>query len=108
MLPVTVRCGLGRRSRLVHDRWPSDQNGLGASLAWPERKSFQKNTEGRYAPAGSLYSPKVISVMGWMTGRPFLRFCSAVICGCKAALSREALHEAYIPRIQRGNAYFPA
>ena len=29
---------------------------------------------------------------------------SAVICGCNAGLFREALHEVYIPRIQRGNA----
>ena len=33
---------------------------------------------------------------------------SAVICGCSAGLYREALHEVYIPRIQRGNAYFAA
>jgi len=31
---------------------------------------------------------------------------SAVICGCHAGLYREALHEVYIPRIQRGNASF--
>jgi Protein kinase domain len=30
----------------------------------------------------------------------------AVICGCKAGLYREALHEVYIPRIQRGNTFF--
>jgi serine/threonine protein kinase len=33
---------------------------------------------------------------------------SAVICGCSAGLFREALHEVYIPRIQRGSAYFAA
>ena len=33
---------------------------------------------------------------------------SAVICGCNAGLFREALHEVYIPRIQRGNASFAA
>jgi hypothetical protein len=33
---------------------------------------------------------------------------SAVICGCNAGLLREALHEVYIPRIQRGNAFFTA
>jgi serine/threonine protein kinase len=33
---------------------------------------------------------------------------SAVICGCNASLFREALHEVYIPRIQRGNACFAA
>ena len=33
---------------------------------------------------------------------------SAVIFGCNAGLFREALHEVYIPRIQRGNAYFAA
>jgi len=33
---------------------------------------------------------------------------SAVICGCNAGLSREALHEVYIRRIQRGDAYFAA
>ena len=33
---------------------------------------------------------------------------SAVICGCNAGLFREVLHELYIPRIQRGNAYFAA
>jgi serine/threonine protein kinase/predicted ATPase len=33
---------------------------------------------------------------------------SAVICACNAGLFREALHEIYIPRIQRGNAYFAA
>jgi predicted ATPase len=30
----------------------------------------------------------------------------AVIRGCNAGLYREALHEVYIPRIQRGNAFF--
>ena len=33
---------------------------------------------------------------------------SAVICGCNAGLFRETLHELYIQRIQRGNAYFSA
>ena len=33
---------------------------------------------------------------------------SAVICACNAGLFREALHEVYIPRIQRGNASFAA
>jgi hypothetical protein len=33
---------------------------------------------------------------------------SAVICGCNAGLFREALHEVYIPRIQRGNNSFAA
>src|SRR6516162_5977720 len=33
---------------------------------------------------------------------------SAVICGCNAGLYHEALHEVYIPRIQRGDAYFAA
>jgi tetratricopeptide (TPR) repeat protein len=32
----------------------------------------------------------------------------AVICGCNAGLFREALHEVYIPRVQRGNAQFAA
>src|SRR5262249_50226758 len=32
----------------------------------------------------------------------------AVICGCNAGLYREALHEVYIPRIQRGTASFAA
>src|SRR6516162_4315874 len=33
---------------------------------------------------------------------------SAVICGCNADLFREALHEVYIPRIQRGDTCFAA
>jgi len=33
---------------------------------------------------------------------------SAVMCGCNAGLFREALHEVYIPRIQRGDAAFAA
>jgi len=32
----------------------------------------------------------------------------AVSCGCHAGLFRDALHEVYIPRIQRGNASFAA
>ena len=32
----------------------------------------------------------------------------AVICGCNAGLYRNALHEVYIPRIQRGDAFFAA
>ena len=32
----------------------------------------------------------------------------AVICGCHAGLFREALHEVYVPQIQRGNVYFAA
>jgi serine/threonine protein kinase len=32
----------------------------------------------------------------------------AVICGCRAGLFFEALHQIYIPRIQRGNASFAA
>ncbi len=34
--------------------------------------------------------------------------CLAVICGCNAGLFREALHDVYMPRIQRGNAGFAA
>jgi hypothetical protein len=33
---------------------------------------------------------------------------SAVICGCNAGLFREALHEVYLPRIQREDASFAA
>jgi hypothetical protein len=33
---------------------------------------------------------------------------SAVICGCHAGLFHEALHEIYIPGIQRGDASFTA
>jgi len=33
---------------------------------------------------------------------------SAVICGCNAGLFREALHEVYLPRIQRGSDSFAA
>jgi hypothetical protein len=32
----------------------------------------------------------------------------AVICGCNAGLFRDTLHEVYIPRIQRGDAFFAA
>jgi hypothetical protein len=32
----------------------------------------------------------------------------AVICGCNAGLFREALHDIYLPRIQRGNTCFAA
>ena len=32
----------------------------------------------------------------------------AVICGCNAGLFREALHDVYMPRIQRGDAFFAA
>ena len=32
----------------------------------------------------------------------------AAICGCNAGLFREALHEVYIARIQRGDAFFAA
>jgi hypothetical protein len=32
----------------------------------------------------------------------------AAICGCRAGLFRDALHEIYTPRIQRGNASFAA
>jgi hypothetical protein len=32
----------------------------------------------------------------------------AVSCGCRAGLFRDALHEVYLPRIQRGNASFAA
>jgi hypothetical protein len=32
----------------------------------------------------------------------------AVICGCNAGLFRDALHEVYLPRIQRENASFAA
>jgi serine/threonine protein kinase len=33
---------------------------------------------------------------------------SGVICGCNAGLFRDALHDVYIPRIQRGNTHFAA
>jgi hypothetical protein len=32
----------------------------------------------------------------------------AVVCGCNAGLYREALHEVYLPRIQRGDSCFAA
>ena len=36
------------------------------------------------------------------------RFLLSVICGCNAGLLRQALHEVYILRIQRGDIYFAA
>ena len=33
---------------------------------------------------------------------------SAVVCGCNAGFFRQALHEIYIPRIQRGDVSFAA
>src|SRR6516165_4212265 len=32
----------------------------------------------------------------------------AVVCGCQAGRFRDALHEVYLPRIQRGNTFFAA
>src|SRR6202030_578036 len=42
------------------------------------------------------------------TSREMEPLFSAVICGCNAGLFREALHEVYIPRIQRGDSSFAA
>src|SRR6476619_2463916 len=43
----------------------------------PSREAGEEIVSEEYGrqirPAGSLYSPKVISVMGWMTRRPFSR-----------------------------------
>jgi hypothetical protein len=37
------------------------------------RQPTQNETDGNQAPAGSVYSPTLIKVMGWTTRRPFAR-----------------------------------
>ena len=50
-----------------------------------------------------LLAPQLPNTLGEM--QPLF---SAAMCGCNAGLFRKALHEVYLPRIQRANAFFAA
>jgi serine/threonine protein kinase len=101
-----------RRARLLAGEDPHDPGQLDAHPLVREYFGEQlrtQRTEGWKECNRRLYShyrtlaPKLPDSLREM--EPLLL---AVICGCNAGLFCEALHEVYIPRIQRGNAAFTA
>ena len=67
-----------------------------------------KQMRGRNAIGGSIIITERLRPQLPNSFREMEPLFSAVICGCNAGLFREALHEVYISRIQRGNAHFAA
>jgi hypothetical protein len=101
-----------RRARLLatedpHHRGRLDTHPLvreyfGEQLRCQQTEAW-KECNGRLFEYYRTMAPRLPDSLGEM--EPLL---SAVICGCHAGLFRKALHEVYIPRIQRGNACFAA
>jgi len=101
-----------RRARLVapedpHDPGPVDTHPLvreyfGEQLRTQETEAWKECNRRLYHYYGTL-APQLPDSL-----REMEPLFSAVTCGCNAGLYREALHEVYIPRVQRGNAYFAA
>jgi predicted ATPase len=73
------------------------QEAINPRWAFERAHSIASSTEPPHSPPSPGYQ---IPLEKWS------RFFLAVVCGCNAGLFHEALHEVYIPRIQRGNAFF--
>ena len=89
------------------DEAPPDDRTIGIKL--PPRMAFPCDRNGNFLSFKRLYhyyrtlAPELPNNF-----RDMEPLFSAVICGCNAGLFREALHEVYIPRIQRRNDWFAA
>ena len=101
-----------RRARLLAEEDPHDRGHLDTHPL--VREYFDEQLRSRRTDAWKecnrrLYSHyRAIAPQLPDTFRDMEPLFLAVICGCRAGLFLEALHEIYIPRIQRGNASFAA
>jgi hypothetical protein len=110
--PAEWRMILGRlrRARLLA---PEDRHNPGYLDAHPlVREHFGEQFRSRQTDAWKECNKRLFDYYRTLAPQLPDRFSDmeplflAVICGCNAGLYREALHEVYIPRIQRGNAFF--
>ena len=101
-----------RRARLLVGEDPHNPGHLDAHPLI--REYFGEQLRGRQADAWKECNRRLYHYYRTLAPQLPNRFSEmeplflAVICGCNAGLFREALHEVYILRIQRGNAYFAA
>src|SRR5271165_1976938 len=101
-----------RRARLLAEEDPHDRGHLDTHFL--VREYFGEQLRSRRTDAWKecnrrLYSHyRAIAPQLPESFRDMEPLFLAVICGCRAGLFLEALHEIYIPRIQRGNASFAA
>ncbi len=101
-----------RRARLLVGEDPHNPGHLDAHPL--VREYFGEQLRGRQADAWKECNRRLYHYYRTLAPQLPNRFSEmeplflAVICGCNAGLFREALHEVYILRIQRGNAYFAA
>jgi tetratricopeptide (TPR) repeat protein len=99
-----------RRARLLAAEDPHDPGDLDTHPLI--REYFGEQLRSQRAEAWKECNRRLFEY--YQTLAPQLPDCSremeplflAVICGCNAGLFREALHDVYIPRIQRGDAGF--
>jgi len=111
--PTELRTVLARlrRARLLTGEDPHNPGHLDTPLVREffgeqlrsQRTDAWKECNGRLFYYYQTLAPQLPNSFGEM--EPLF---SAVICGCNAGLFREALHEVYILRIQRGDAFFAA
>ena len=101
-----------RRARLLTPedaRYPGHPDALLLSvntLANSSRASRQMH--GRNVIGDSIIIIECLRRSSRIVSGRWSHFSAAVICGCNAGLFREALHDVYIPRFQRGNSSFTA
>ena len=84
------------------DTHPLVREFLGEQLRNERREAWKESNRRLYHYYQAL-APQLPDKLGEM--EPLFL---AVICGCNAGQFREALHDVYIPRIQRGNTFFAA
>ncbi|MGB7793764.1 MAG: hypothetical protein WBL39_21410, partial [Terrimicrobiaceae bacterium] len=84
------------------DTHPLVREFFGEQLRNERREAWKESNRRLYYYYQAL-APQLPDKLGEM--EPLLL---AVICGCNAGQFREALHDVYIPRIQRGNTFFAA
>ena len=102
-----------RRARLLAGEDPHNPGHLDAHPLVREYfgEQLRSQRSGRLERMQSGASIIIIDILRPSCQRVFRRwsrFSLAVICGCNAGLFHEALHEVYVPRIQRGDASFAA
>jgi hypothetical protein len=84
------------------DAHPLVREYFGDRLRSQQRVAWQEGNRRLYEHYRAL-APELLD-----TFRAMEPLFLAVVCGCQAGLYHDALHEVYIPRIQRGSAYFAA
>jgi len=108
----TITGAIDARRRITRQslqKTPSAPSGVGTRKP-PTRRASKKISIARLPVTGSdiFGREEDIAFLDDAWAKKDVNVITAAICGCNAGLFREVLHEVYIPRIQRGDAFFAA